>query len=144
DAEVVWVSPGAFRFRRVLNGKLPDAETPRREGEPPVSVQVIDGADDIRLRTRVLEVVVTRKGVRVDVRRAGGERLVHDVSSAESGASGFTWEREAGPGADFYGLGPRADAAFSLFGKSLRAEVPFFISTAGYGEYHAGAGSYHF
>jgi hypothetical protein len=144
DAEVVWVSPGTFRFRRVLNGKLPDTGTPRREGEPPVTVQVIDGADDIRLRTRVLEVIVTRKGVRVEVRRAGGERLVHDVSGAESGASGVTWEREAAAGADFYGLGPRADAAFSLLGKSLRAEVPFFISTAGYGEYHAGAGPYHF
>jgi alpha-glucosidase (family GH31 glycosyl hydrolase) len=33
---------------------------------------------------------------------------------------------------------------FSLLGKSLRGEVPFLLTTAGYGEYHAGAGSYHF
>jgi hypothetical protein len=53
SAEVVWVSPGAFRFRRVLNGTLPVAETPQREGDP-VSVQVADGADDVRLKTRSL------------------------------------------------------------------------------------------
>jgi hypothetical protein len=144
SAEVVWVSPSAFRFRRVLNGKLPDAGTPEREAGSSISVQVVDGADDIRLRTRTIEVIVTKKGVRVEVRRVDGQRLVRDVSEAESGAAGVTWERETVPGADFYGLGPRTDASFSLLGKSLRAEVPFFISTAGYGEYHAGAGSYHF
>jgi hypothetical protein len=141
SAEVVWVSSGAFRFRRVLKGDLPAAETPQKD---PVAVQVVDGADDIRLRTRSLEVIVTRKGVRVEVRRLSGEKLVRDVSDASSEAPGVTWEREAATGADFYGLGPRTDASFSLLGKSLRAEVPFFVSTAGYGEYHAGAGSYHF
>jgi hypothetical protein len=143
SAEVVWVSPDAFRFRRVLNGKLPEAETPQREGDP-VNVQVADGDDDIRLRTRALEVVVSKKGVRVEVRRPGGERLVRDVSDAVSEAAGVSWEREAASGTDFYGLGPRADTSFSLLGKSLRAEVPFLVSTAGFGEYHAGAGSYHF
>jgi hypothetical protein len=143
SAEVVWVSPGAFRFRRVLSGKLPEAETPQREGDP-VTVQVQDGADDIRIRSRALEVIVTRKGVRVEVRRAGGDRLVRDISDVSSEAAGVTWERETSTGADFYGLGPRADGGFSLLGKSLRGAVPFFVSTGGYGEYHAGAGSYHF
>jgi hypothetical protein len=41
-------------------------------------------------------------------------------------------------------MGPRADATFDLRGKSIRAEVPFLVSTAGYGEYHPGAGTYHF
>jgi hypothetical protein len=143
SAEVVWVSPSAFRFRRVLNGKLPEAETPQHEGGP-VTVQVVDSTDDIRLRSRAMEVIVTKKGLRVEVRRAGGERLVRDVSDASSEAAGVTWEREAASGADFYGLGPRSDATFGLLGKSLRAEVPFLVSTTGYGEYHAGAGSYHF
>ena len=141
SAEIVWVSPDAFPFRRVLNGELATAETP---GKDPVAVEVVDGADDVRLRSHSLEVVLTKKGARVEVRRAGGERLVRDVSDASSEAAGVTWEREAAAGADFYGLGPRTDPAFSLLGKSLRAEVPFFVSTAGYGEYHAGGGSYHF
>jgi hypothetical protein len=143
SAEVVWVSPAAFRFRRVLNGALSAAETPQREGEQ-VTVQVVDGADEVRLRTRAMEVIVTKKGVRVEVRRAGGDRVVRDISDAASEAAGVTWERETASGADFYGLGPRTDANFSLLGKSVRADVPFFVSTAGYGEYHGGAGSYHF
>ena len=83
----------------MLNGKLPEAETPQRAGEASVSVQVVDGADDIRLRTRAIEVIVTKKGIRVEVRRAAGQPLVRDISDAESGAAGVAWEREAAAGA---------------------------------------------
>lgn len=141
SAEIVWVSSGAFRFRRVLNGELAAAETPQKD---PVAVELLDRPDDVRLRSHSLEVVLAKKGARVEVRRLTGERLVRDVTDPSSEAAGVTWEREAPPGADFYGLGPRTEPGFSLLGKSMRAEIPFLVSTAGYGEYHAGAGSYHF
>ncbi|HKA01437.1 MAG TPA: hypothetical protein VKE70_33220 [Candidatus Solibacter sp.] len=141
SAEIVWLSSGSFRFRRVLKGDLPPVETPQRD---PVAVQVTDGENEIRLGTRALQVILHKKGVLLEVRRASGERLVRDLAEPSSEAAGVAWEREAAGGADFYGLGPRADTNFSLLGKSLRAETPFFVSTAGYGEYHAGAGSYHF
>ena len=67
-----------------------------------------------------------------------------DLSDARSEAGGVVWERRSLPGASFYGLGPRTDATFDLRGKSVRAEVPFLVSTSGYGEYHPGAGTYHF
>jgi len=141
SAEIVWLSPGAFRYRRVLQGALPNAETPEKD---PVSIQTENRTDDVRLRSRTLEVVISKKGALVAVRRLTGEPLVRDLTEPRSEAAGVTWEREGPSGADFFGLGPRSDATFSLLGKSLRAEVPFLVSTGGYGEYHAGAGSYHF
>jgi hypothetical protein len=141
SAELVWISQGAFRFRRVLEGPLPKLDWTDRD---PVGAKVEDGADEVRLRTRSLDVILFKKDLRVEVRRAGGAMLVRDVSGPRSEAGGVVLEREAPPGTDFYGLGPHTDSVFSLLGKSLRAETPFLVSTAGYGEYHAGAGSYHF
>ena len=141
SAEIVWVTPGTFRLRRVLDGPLPWAETVRKD---PVAVEVIRSQNDVRLRTRALEVVIAKQGVTIEVRKAGGASLVRDLGEPRSEAGGVVWERAAPAGTDFYGLGPRTDASFSLLGKSLRGEVPLMVSTAGYGEYHAGAGAYHF
>jgi len=140
-AEIVWVSPVTFRFRRVLSGALPKVDWTEREKVP---VEVVDRQDNVRLRSRALEIVLTKKGALVEVKRARGNSLVRDLSEPQSAAAGVEWEREAPAGSDFFGLGPRTDPTFSLLGKSVRAEVPFLVSTAGYGEYHAGAGAYHF
>ncbi|HTS61840.1 MAG TPA: hypothetical protein VMH28_07435 [Candidatus Acidoferrales bacterium] len=141
SAEIRWVSAGTFRFRRVLEGPLPELNWAERD---PVAVDIADSPDTVRLRSRALEIVVTKKGALLEVRRARGGTLSRDVAEPLSQAAGVTQEREAPAGSDFFGLGPRTDSSFSLAGKSLRAEIPFFVSTAGYGEYHAGAGSYHF
>src|SRR5437773_614156 len=127
SAELTWVSPGSFRFRRVLQGPLPKVERTDRD---PVAVEIDDQPEHVRLRSRVLEITIAKKGVMLAVKRVGGGPLVRDLSEPRSEASGVTWEREAPVGTDFYGLGPRTDAGFSLVGKSLRAEVPFLASAA--------------
>ncbi len=96
------------------------------------------------MRSRVVEVTIEKQGLKVAVRRLDGTPLMVDVSEARSEAGGVVWERQAIPGASFYGLGPRTDAGFDLRGKSVRAELPFLVCTGGYGEYHPGAGTYHF
>ena len=42
SAEIVWLSPAAFRFRRVLNGELGKLDGTDRD---PVVVQIADGAE---------------------------------------------------------------------------------------------------
>jgi hypothetical protein len=140
-AELIWVSPSTFRFRRVLNGPLPKMEWSDRD---PVAVQTTDQDGEVRLRTRFIEVILAKKGATVTVRRYDGAPLVRDLAEPYSEADGVIQEREASGGADFFGLGPRADATFSLAGKSVRAEVPFLISTVGFAEYQTGAGTYHY
>ena len=141
SAELTWVSPGSFRFRRVLQGPLPKVNGTDSEA---VAVQIDDQPEQVRLKSRVLEITIGKKGATLAVKQVGGGVLMRDLAEPVSEAGGVTLEREAPAGTDFYGLGPRSDTVFSLLGKSLRAETPFLVTTAGYGEYHAGAGSYHF
>jgi Glycosyl hydrolases family 31 len=141
SAEILWASPGTFRFRRVLEGELPQVTWADRD---PVAVEMEDGPDAVRLRTRAIEVTIRKRGVLVAVRRLDGPPLVEDVSEPRSEAAGVVWERQAAQGSEFYGLGPRNDATFGLRGKSVRAESPFLVSTAGYGEFYEGGGTYRF
>jgi hypothetical protein len=141
NAEMVWITPGTFHFRRVLNGPLHPSEEAAHE---PLTIAIEDSAGQVRLRSRLIEVTFEKQGVRVGVRRLDGTPLMIDLTEARSEAGGVVWERQSLPDAAFYGLGPRTDAGFDLRGKSVRAEVPFLLSTGGYGEYHPGAGTYHF
>jgi hypothetical protein len=141
SAELAWVSPSTFRFRRVLNGALPANTDPAGDT---VAVITQDLAGELRLRTRAIEVVIRKQGVTLSVRKLDGTPLMADAAEPRSEAGGMVWERQTADSAAYYGLGPRADATFDLAGKSVRAEVPFLFCTAGYGEFHPGAGAYHF
>lgn len=139
-AEVVWVSERTFRFRRTLEGPLPKLDT----GYPAVRIQIDEIAGAIRLRTRVLEVRVRKSGVLIDVRAPDGTPLMSDVSEPRAAPRGIEWERGMERSARYYGLGPRTDAVFDLRGKQPATDTPFLLSTAGYGEYHASAGTHRF
>jgi hypothetical protein len=145
SAELIWITPGTFHFRRVLNGLLHPSEEAAHE---PVTITTAgttgDTGGQVRLRSRLIEVTIEKQGLMVGVRRLDGTPLMLDLTDACSEAGGVVWERQSLPGTAFYGLGPRTDAGFDLRGKSVRAEVPFLVSTGGYGEYHPGAGTYHF
>src|SRR5947207_16018902 len=76
-AELVWVSPSTFRFRRVLEARLPPVAWTERE---PVALQTEDLPDAIRFRTKALEVTIRKQGVLVGVRRLDGAALMSDLS----------------------------------------------------------------
>jgi hypothetical protein len=141
SAELTWITPSTFHFRRVLNGPLHPSEEAVHE---PVALTTEDTGGQLRMRSRMVEIAIGKQGLKVSVRRLDGTPLMVDLTEARSEAGGVVWERQAIPGASFYGLWPRTDAGFDLRGKSVRAEVPFLVCTSGYGEYHPGAGTYHF
>ena len=145
-AELVWVTPSTFRFRRALDGPLPEIPSRNSNGEAvrPVPIEVNDTPGALRLRSGAIDVAIQKQGLLLRVRRLDGAPLLTDLSEPRSSGSGLVWDREALAGVRFYGLGPRADPVFDARGKSLQAEVPFLISTAGYGEYHPGTGIYRF
>jgi hypothetical protein len=140
-AEMLWVTPSTFRFRRTLDGLLPELQAANRER---VEVEIDDTPGILRLRTKFLDIAIQKHGVLLRVRRADGVPLMTDLSEPEPAAGGVTWDRQMAPGEEFYGLGPSTDPGFGLRGKVVRAEVPLLISTAEYGEYHSGFGSYRF
>lgn len=144
-AELVWVTPSSFRFRRALDGALSAVKWDDKDA---VAVEIDDTPGALRLRSRSLEVSIQKHGLLLRVRRSDGTALMADLSEPRPvGApdgGGVTWDRQSLPGVEFYGLGPRTDPVFDLRGKAVRAEIPFLVSTAGYGEYHPGAGQYRF
>jgi hypothetical protein len=143
SAEMVWISPRTFHFRRTLDGPLPAASAPEPQPDP-VTLQVDDTPAAVRIRSKYLDVAIRKRGLLVNVHRIDGASLMADLSEPKQEAAAVVWDREAPPGVRFYGLGPSLEAEFDLRGKAVETLTPFLISTAGYGEYHPGAGPFHF
>jgi hypothetical protein len=141
SAELVWVGEGAFRFRRTLDGPLPEAATPDRG---PVQVRVDDTPGAVVMHTRLIEVSIRKRGVLPRVRRANGAPLAADVSEPRESEHGFIWERQAPAGSRFYGLGARPDPVLDLNGRAVTAGTSLLVCSAGYGEYHPGDGPFRF
>jgi hypothetical protein len=140
-AELSWVSPNTFHFRRVLEGSLPE-EVPAVENAVKFTVDEIPGA--VRIQSSAIEVTIRRQGVVLRVRRADGGPLMADLSEPRVTETGMAWDREWLPGVTYYGLGPRSDPVFDLAGRTVASEYPMLVSTAGYGEFYPGAGVHRF
>src|SRR5689334_16254138 len=85
SAEMLWISPASFRFRRVLNGPLPAIAWTDPEA---VAVEREETPALVRFRTRAIEVTIRKKGVLVGVRRLDGTVLLQDLSEPRSEAAG--------------------------------------------------------
>ena len=57
SAELVWISPSTFHFRRALNGPLPPSEEAAHE---PVAFTSDDAGGAVRLRSRLIEVTIEK------------------------------------------------------------------------------------
>ncbi len=141
SAELQWYSDKSFRFRRTLEGALPAAPPVMPDA---VAFKVDDSPGLLHIRTASLDVTIQKHGLLVQVERDAGHPLLKDLSEPHASGPGVTWDRLAAAGIRFYGLGPRADARFDLVGQAVNAPVPLLISTANYGEYHAGTGPWRF
>jgi hypothetical protein len=141
SAEVVWWSARTFRFRRTLEGPLPAVQAGNPE---PVSIHVDDTPGALRMQSALLDVTIDKHGLLVRVKGPDGAALMTDLSEPRAEAGQMVWQRQAPAEVRFYGLGPRVDGVFDLRGRAVNTAAPFLISTAGYGEYHAGGGAYGF
>ncbi|HTX39873.1 MAG TPA: hypothetical protein VME43_32870 [Bryobacteraceae bacterium] len=145
SAELVWVSPSTFHFRRSLEGPLAAPQgAPKDDPGASFDLHIEEDPGALRIRSRNLEVTLRKRGLLVSVERLG-ETVMADLSEPSAApGGGVIWERQAPAGVRFYGLGPNTDAGFNLRGRAVRAENAFLLSTAGYGEYHPGAGPFQF
>jgi hypothetical protein len=140
-AELTWLTPSTFHFRRTLDGPLAPGKPPTSET---VALDIDDTPGALRLRSKFLEVTIRKRGVLVRARGLDGTVLMNDATEPEPSGAGIAWERELLPAARYYGLGPRSDPAFDLRTKVQPTTVPFLYSTAGFGEFHVPAGAYRF
>src|SRR5215471_6394006 len=85
SAELVWLTPSTFHFRRVLDGPLrPLEETPREA----FAMQTEDAAAEIHIRSRLLDVAIRKSGLTLRVNRANGTPLLLDLTPPVSEAGG--------------------------------------------------------
>ncbi len=146
SAELVWVSNSAFHFRRSLEGPLGAARGDAKDtpGEA-LDLHLEEDPGAVRIRSRILEVTLRKRGVLVSVQRVGGDLLMADLSEPQpASGGGVVWDRQAPAGVRYYGLGPSTQPGFDLRGQKTPAERAFLLSTAGYGEYHPGGGPFQF
>ena len=141
SAQVEWVSDSSFRFSRHWGASA--AQTPGKSTES-VPLKITDNPDSLTVATKYLRLTIAKRGVLVRVAEADDTPIMVDSSEAELRDGELTWERIAGPGVRFYGLGPREDAAVELRGRRIAATKPFLISSAGYGEFHVAPANYSF
>ncbi len=141
EAEVEWVSPSSFRLRRAMAGMLP--QIPRAEREA-VALEVSDQALELILATRYVRLRLRKPDLLLTATKLDGTPLMEDLTEARVRSGAIAWERAADCEARLYGLGPRAEAQLNARGRRITAAIPFLVSTAGYGEYHAAPGRYTF
>ena len=141
SAEMVWLTPSTFRFRRTLEGPLPEI---RREDGRPVPLEIDDTPGRVTVRSKILDVSLQKNGLLLRVRRMDGTPLMADLSEPRVSGGSVVWERQSLTGARFYGLGPRIHPELDLRGKAVPSDVPFLVCTVGYGEFHALTGAYRF
>src|SRR5262249_28925845 len=79
EAELLCISERTFRLRRTLEGPLPKLDA---VAGTPVPVEFADSPDGIRLRTRLIEVAIRKRGVLISVRALDGTPIMTDVSEA--------------------------------------------------------------
>ena len=140
-AEIEWLSESSFRLRRAMAGMLPQA--PRAEQEL-VAVTAADAAGEVVFTTRYLRLRVRKSGLLLKVTKLDGTPVMEDLTEARARGGAIAWERAAAWDVQIYGLGPRAEAELNVRGRRVAGAVPFLVSTAGYGEYHAAPGRYTF
>jgi len=141
-AEMVWVSPSSFRFRRSLDGTLPPAATP--DPKEPLTINVEDAGGAVHVRSNLISVTINKHGLLIAVHKRDGSVLMEDASEPSSDGAAVSWKRRMPAGVRYYGLGPRAAMDFDLRGQTVATEYPFLVTSAGYGEYLAGTGPFRF
>ncbi|SPE36778.1 exported hypothetical protein [Candidatus Sulfopaludibacter sp. SbA6] len=68
-AEMVWVTPSTFRFRRTLDGPLPAV---KQEDRAPVAAQIDEEPGLLRVRSKFLDVAIQKHGLLLRVRKLDG------------------------------------------------------------------------
>jgi hypothetical protein len=161
-AAVTWYSPATFRFQRTLDqagqtssgGPLGTAglqagQSPATSDPPQkVDFTVDDLPGTVRIRSKVLEVTVQKRGALVSVSRIGGDVLMQDLTEPVAAPNRtVTWDRAMPPGVRYYAAGGGPTGLD--MDRRGQAQIPnefVLISSAGYGESHipAGWGQYDF
>jgi hypothetical protein len=133
SAELTWISPGAFHFRRMLDGPLSPIAIPNGDAVP---FKVEDTPSVLHIHSNLLDVALQKRGLLISVNGPDRTPLMVDLTEPKLEATRITWDRRSAVGERFYGLGRLDDPEMDLRGKAVDANAPLLVSSAGYGLQH--------
>ncbi len=139
---IEFISSSSFRFAR----QWERGEAERRPlSEEKISFTVEERQDSVEFSTRYLRIELEKAQPRLRVRDQSGRLLLADVNPAARTPRGILWERQQFEGERFRGLGATACLeGFDHPEREVNTEVPFLISSLGYGEYFRARGAYRY
>ncbi len=142
EVQIRWLTASTFHYCRAWAGERCAAD--RNANRADVNVVETENDGYLRLGTEFLVVSIDKGDGRLSVANSRGETLVAERSPVARTESGITAERSLGQGESLYGLGARGATNADARGTVVDTARPFLVSSAGYGMYYDGAGSYRF
>jgi alpha-glucosidase (family GH31 glycosyl hydrolase) len=142
EAHIRWVTESTFHYCRAWAGERCAAD--RDVNSADVKVVATEDDSHIRLGTEFLVVSIDKADGRLRVASSRGEPLVAELSPAARTGRGITADRSLSDGENLYGFGARGATSADARGTVIDSERPFVVSSAGYGMYYDGGGSYRF
>ncbi len=137
SGEMEWISPSSFRFLR--------AWAPLERGRKPITTAAVE----VRAAERGSKFVFETQYLTVEAEKSGARLKVTGDSFAsvteirrEDGR--VVVDRPLGSHERIYGLGGREARSLDLHGSVIETKNAFLISSAGYGEFYPGPGTYRF
>ena len=135
------IETGELLIGRLTSGDLRYAQRVIAAGqakateiESPSNIAVVDAGGNLVAHVRMDGAWIA--SIDISINKAFTARAL-DVSTEDLAAN-------AGPGEQFYGLGPRADAELSLRGQTIQTTRPFLLSSLGYALFFGVPGPYRF
>lgn len=133
SAEIQWISASSFRLLR----RWPDSTLSSRLPFRQVEFTAADAGSHVLLTTKFITIRIHKSTFRIRVTAASDDHvLLEEVTAPRRSSDGTHLHFAAGPAEEFFGLGPRPDAAISARGMSVSTEYPLLVSSAGFGMYH--------
>lgn len=142
EVQIRWITASTFHYCRAWGEQRCAPEGDAGGGDVKVVATETDG--QLRLGTEYLVVAIDQADGRLRVANSRGETLLAEPSPAARTGNGVTAERSLAESERLYGLGARGAASADARASVIDTARPFLVSSAGYGMYYDGAGTYRF
>jgi hypothetical protein len=139
-AEVLWMNHTAVRVRQAWRDQAPSRTAAQAEK---IGIGVLDGETSVKLRSRDLTIVVSKRPFSLRFEEVGGDLLLEQAPMRAPNSGEVDYRFSLQNGERLFGLGHQA-TQLNRRGTAITTKRPLLISDAGYGLYFPGDRAFHF
>lgn len=139
-AEILWMSPSTIRVRQAWRDRAAVRPAPKVEK---LDFSLFEAEDSVRLRSRDVAVLVTKRPFAIRFESVDGSTLVEQVDARLDATGKVDYHFRLQPDERLYGLGHQSPQ-LNRRGAIITTTRPLLVSSEGYGLYFPGARSFQF